>query len=96
MVSSERSLIRLLLATLVCLAGAVAAQSGGGDYRIDTATVAAGGDTSTGGTYRLDATLGQHAAATLASAPYVINDGFWGPASGSAPGDAVFANGFDP
>jgi hypothetical protein len=79
---------------IACLAGAAAAQSGGGPYRVDPATIASGGGTASGGTYHLSGTLGQPAAVTLSGSSYVLHDGFWGPASDGT-GDAIFADGFD-
>jgi hypothetical protein len=84
-----------VLAAAVCLVSGAAAQSGGGTYRLDPMTVAAGGGSASGGAYRLSGTLGQPAAATLSGSSYVLHDGFWGPVSGET-GDAIFADGFDP
>ena len=92
------SLRRILLcttwATLGGLAVGATPQSDGGSYRLDPATIASGGGTSSGGVYRLSGTLGQPAAATLTGSSYALHDGFWGPASNAA-GDMIFANGFD-
>jgi hypothetical protein len=96
MATLHRSLLRPLIAMIVCLAGSALAQSGGGSYRIDPATIAGGGGTVAGGAYSLSGTFGQTMAATLAGPSYVLHDGFWSQGSGSAPGDAIFANGFDP
>ncbi|MFI4970961.1 MAG: hypothetical protein ACHP7D_12220 [Lysobacterales bacterium] len=70
------------------------AQSSGGTFVIDPATVAGGGATLSGGAFQLSGTLGQPATATLSASTYRLYDGFWAPASPL--GDLIFANGFDP
>lgn len=70
------------------------AQSSGGAFVIDPATVAGGGATLSGGRFKLSGTIGQPATATLSASAYRLYDGFWAAASPSS--DLIFANGFDP
>ena len=70
------------------------AQSSGGTFVIDPATVAGGGDTLSGGRFKLSGTIGQPATATLGASSYRLYDGFWAPASSLS--DLIFADGFDP
>lgn len=86
-------LVAIVAGGFVAVAGA---QSGGGPYRIDPAAIAGGGGTSTGDAYRLSGTFGQPATTRLSGSAYVLHDGFWAPAPGSAPSDLIFADGFDP
>jgi len=78
-----------LLLILVYALGA-SAQSSGGSYRIDPATIASGGGTLSGGAFRLSGTFGQAQSSTLSEAGYRFYGGFWAPAS-----DVIFENGFD-
>jgi hypothetical protein len=80
---------------IACVAPARAPAQAGGSYRIDRATIAAGGATLAGGTFRLSGTVGQPATAALSAAGYRLYDGFWSPATSPAT-DEIFANGFDP
>ena len=70
------------------------AQSSGGVFAIDPASIAGGGGTLIGGAFQLTGTIGQPAASTLAASSYSLYDGFWAPASALT--DLIFANGFDP
>ena len=70
------------------------AQSSGGAFVIDPATVAGGGATLSGGAFQLSGTLGQPATATLSASTYRLYDGFWAPTSPLS--DLIFSNGFDP
>jgi len=87
-----------VLVAALAIAGAAPARlpaQAGGSYRIDRATIAAGGATLAGGMFRLSGTVGQPATATLGAAGYRLYDGFWSPANPPAT-DEIFANGFDP
>ena len=84
----------LALAALGAFAASASAQSGGGPYRIDPATIAGGGATLSGGQFKLSGTIGQPATSMLSASTYRLYDGFWAPASPSS--DLIFANGFDP
>lgn len=70
------------------------AQASGGRYRMESAVIAGGGATLSGGAFQLSGTLGQPATAVLAAPNYRMYDGFWVPAT--ALSDLIFANGFDP
>lgn len=70
------------------------AQSSGGPYRIAVATIAGSGGTLYGGPFVFSGTIGQPATAWLSASGYSLHDGFWAPAA--PPGDAIFADGFDP
>lgn len=88
---------RYLFTTALIVLGAFSpsapAQSGG-PYAIAPATIAGGGGTLTGGSFKLSGTIGQPATTTLSAASYRLQDGFWAPAS-AAPNDTIFANGFE-
>lgn len=71
-----------------------AAQSSGGQYRIDAIVIAGGGSAIAGGNYRITSTLGQAATASLNGAAFNLFDGFWGPAGGLA-GDFIFSATFE-
>ena len=48
-------------------------------YKIDAFTLAGGGGTSTGGTFAVSGTLGQHdASGAMTNGPYSVTGGFWG------------------
>lgn len=81
------------LAALGTLAAVAHAQSSGGPYAIDPATIAGGGATLSGGQFQLSGTIGQPATSTLGAANYRLYDGLWAPASLLS--DRIFANGFD-
>lgn len=71
----------------------VPAQPSGGPYVVARSVIGSGGDTLSGGSFRLNGTLGQPATTLLGSSGYRVYDGFWAPA---APlGDLLFSNGFD-
>jgi hypothetical protein len=79
---------------MLLLAGAyalgVGAQSNGGPYRIEPASIANGGGTLAGGSFQLSGTLGQAQTSTLSGSQYRFHGGFWAP-----PSDTIFASGFD-
>jgi hypothetical protein len=58
----------------LCIATAALAQS----YSIPWYKVAGGGGTSTGGSYSLSGTIGQHDAGTMSGGSYSLTGGFWG------------------
>lgn len=67
----------LLTFTLVLgciLPGRVRGQS----FSIDRSTIAGGGGTSTGGVYRVSATIGQPDAGTSSGGGFTLQGGFWG------------------
>ncbi|HEY6986150.1 MAG TPA: hypothetical protein VH375_08710 [Rhodanobacteraceae bacterium] len=84
----------IAFATLGIFFAPAAAQSAGGPYAITESAIGGGAATLSGGSFRLNGTLGQPATASLAAAGYRFYDGFWTPAT--PPGDRIFANGFDP
>ena len=86
--------IVLALAVSGAFLASAHAQSSGGAFAMDPATIAGGGATLSGGPFQLSGTIGQPAATTLAASSYSLYDGFWAPAS--ALSDLIFANGFDP
>ena len=62
----------LLLNSSICL------RAVGQTYSIDWHKIAGGGGTSTGGTYSISGTIGQHDASTpLTGGPYSLTGGFW-------------------
>jgi len=65
------------------------AQSSGGPYRIDSAVIAAGGGTLSGGSFQLRGSFGQPVIGATAAAGYHLNGGFVGA------DDRVFHNGFE-
>ncbi len=71
------SIIRLaaLVGTLVVTWPALA--QSGGSYTIKKSTTAGGGGSSTGGTYTVWGTAGQHDADTLTGGTYLLKGGFW-------------------
>ena len=81
------------LTALAVYPASAPAQSGG-SYVIAPATIAGGGATLSGGSFRLSGTIGQPATMPLSAASYRLYDGFWAPAS-TAPMDTVFVNGFE-
>lgn len=71
----------LLMALLLAGSGVVVAQSGGG-YELTWSTIDGGGAMfSTGGTYSLGGTVGQHDAGTPSGGSYTLVGGFWGGAA---------------
>jgi hypothetical protein len=71
--------ISLTLSALLILPATGQVPSGAG-YRLDWFTLDGGGGTCSGGGYTLNGTIGQHDAATAASAPgatYRLEPGFW-------------------
>jgi hypothetical protein len=89
-----RDSIAFALFALGSFTASATAPSGGGPYVVAPATIAGGGATLSGGTFRLSGTLGQPATALLGASRYRLYDGFWAPASPLI--DLIFANGFDP
>ena len=68
-----------------------------GAYTIDRAVIAGGTATSSGGTYRVDGTIGQgdvDALQPASAGSYDVVGGFWPGVVGGA-GDRIFANGFE-
>ncbi len=62
----------LLLQSALCL------RALGQEYTIDWFRVAGGGGTSTGGTYQVTGTIGQHdAGGAMSGGPYSVTGGFW-------------------
>ena len=80
------------IATLLELglhATSTSAQSSGGPYRIDSAVIAAGGGTQSGGGFQLRGSFGQRVIGVAATSGYELNSGFVGV------DDRVFHNGFE-
>ena len=63
----------------VFLAAQASAQvASGGAFTLDQTVTAGGGSDATGGTFKLEGTLGQPAAGTRSSvAPFAMQNGFW-------------------
>jgi hypothetical protein len=80
-----------------------AVDAGAAPVTLEWSTLDSGGDIAMrGGTWQLDATIGQPDANPLGPAtggPYALEGGFWPgvvPAAGATPGgDTLFANGFE-
>lgn len=53
-----------------------------------------GTSATTGGSFRLGASVGQPDAALVSAGPYRLSAGFWAPQGGNL-GDALFADGFE-
>jgi hypothetical protein len=70
-------------------ATSTSAQSRGGPYRIDSAVIAAGGGTLSGGRFQLRGSFGQRVVGVTAASGYQLNGGFVGV------DDRVFHNGFE-
>ena len=84
----------VLSAGVTALAGTqlidpVLAQSSGGPYRMDSAVIAAGGGTLSGGGFQLRGTFGQALTGGASGPGYALNAGFVGS------GDSIFHNGFE-
>ena len=64
---------------LICLAAAaVCYQSSAQNYSVDWYKVSGGGGTSTGGTYTVSGTIGQHdASGAMSGGNYSVTGGFW-------------------
>ena len=86
------SATRLVVALSLVLACTVLARSSGGDFEITSATIDAGGGTSSGGTFELTGTIAQPDADPQQSAggEFVLAGGFWAKAT-----DLLFADGFE-
>jgi hypothetical protein len=65
----------------------------GGSYVITSSTLDAGGGSGSGGSYRLESSIGQPDAGGLTSARYRVQGGFW-VEQGSA-SSAIFSSGFE-
>jgi hypothetical protein len=79
------------LISLLILASAAFAQSGG-PFTITKSVIAGGGGTSSGGTFTLDGTIGQAAAGTTSTGGnFSLTGGFWG--GTAAPVTAVSISG---
>jgi hypothetical protein len=87
---------RLCLAACLALAcGLVVAQSGG-SFEIRRSRVATGGGESTGGTFVLRGTAGQHEAQPVASGgAFSLRGGFWTAIDTTPPTDALFRDSFE-
>lgn len=84
---------KLLIVGVLLTAGAASAQTDGpATFSIDWYTVDGGGGTSTGGSFSLSGTIGQHDAHPEAAAggAYSLAGGFWGGLS-----DIIFTGGFE-
>lgn len=94
---SDRRATRL--AGLVLLAALSAAQAqSGGTFAIPRSVVAAGGGSSTGGTFELRGTAGQAEAnpAPASGGAFEVRGGFWRPGTTTPPPDDLFGDGFEP
>ncbi len=67
-----------LLLGFILLHASFCLRASGQTYSIDWHKIAGGGGTSTGGTYSVSGTIGQHDASTpLTGGPYSLTGGFW-------------------
>lgn len=74
----------LMLGLLAFWGAAISAQA---QYSIDWYKVSGGGGTSTGGTYQLSGTIGQHdAGGTMTGGTYSLTGGFWSLTAVQTPG----------
>lgn len=84
----------VLLLACAFAAGAVLAQSQGGDFKLRKSVISGGGAVSQAGTFGVAVTAGQHDAATSRGGGFVVKGGFW-PQAGAFPSDIIFCNGFE-
>lgn len=79
-----------LFAFLILACGTAAAQSSGGPWTLRTSTTDSGGQTSTGGAWKVTGTLGQPdaTAAKSTAGTWAVQGGFW-PAVVAEPGGPV-------
>lgn len=87
-------------ALLVMLLGISLAQSSdnsmhnsGNDYQLESAVLASGGNTTAGGEYELNGTLGQPVAEQSSGDDYTLHSGFW--PTVKTDDDVIFRNGFE-
>jgi hypothetical protein len=83
-----------LLVACAFAAGAVLAQSQGGDFKLSKSVISGGGAVAQAGSFRVAVTTGQHDAATSRGGGFVVKGGFW-PQAGAFPSDMIFCNGFE-
>jgi hypothetical protein len=69
-----RNFVAIALFGLAFLAPSVRAQT---NYSISWYTIAGGGGTSSGGSYAVSGTIGQHSTATMSGGNYSLTGGFW-------------------
>jgi hypothetical protein len=71
--------MRYFLAIALCGMAFLApsARAQGTNYSISWYTIAGGGGTSSGGSYAVSGTIGQHSTSTLSGGGYSLTGGFW-------------------
>jgi hypothetical protein len=70
-----RYILAIVLLGMTFLASSVRAQST--NYSITWFTIAGGGGTSSGGSYSVSGTVGQHSTSTMSGGNYSLTGGFW-------------------
>ncbi len=76
----QTNILSMLTATMCLIATAAIAQlagSGGGGYDLSWHTIDGGGGESTGSSYALTGTIGQHDAGAMQGGDYTLVGGFW-------------------
>ena len=71
---TQRSVRTALIATFAVTGFA---QSASAQFSIDWYTIDGGGGTSTGGTFELSGTIGQHDAGTMSGGSFTLTGGYW-------------------
>ena len=71
---TQRSVRTALIATFAVTGFA---QSASAQFSIDWYTIDGGGGTSTGGTFELSGTIGQHDAGVMSGGGYTLTGGYW-------------------
>lgn len=96
--STQRTELRYRRTCLLCLltfASAAPAQSSGGPYTLNPQVIANGGGRATGGTFEIEASIGQHDASNpQTGGVFEITAGFHRRAA-VALSDPIFSNGFE-
>ncbi len=91
---AQKLALALFFTGVLVYAGATVAQEGPAqDFSIDSYSIDGGGGTSTGGTFSMTGTIGQHDASVGASIGgiYSLTGGFWG----TGLSDHLFSSGFE-
>ncbi|GAB4529033.1 MAG: hypothetical protein Fur0018_15350 [Anaerolineales bacterium] len=81
----SRTMVFLVMATVLLFSAAVALAQTGGVYGLTWHTTDGGGGVVSGGSYVLSGTAGQPDAATVSGGAYTLSGGFWSGVNGAAP-----------